>query len=87
MMNIKMVRMVHRKLFYNTELKMCDSKSELWRKTENLEGSEISKFGFEVQDWTFEGCSKSQITLKHIGTPSATIPIQFTCMPQTVAQN
>ena len=32
----KMVRMVHRNLFYNTELKNCDSKIELWRNTEHI---------------------------------------------------
>ena len=33
-LKIKMVRMVHRNLFYSTELKICDAKSELWRETE-----------------------------------------------------
>ena len=39
----KMVRMVHRNLFYEMGLEISDEKKELWTKTENLEGSEISK--------------------------------------------
>ena len=69
----KMVRMVHRNLFYNTELKICDLKSELWRKTENLEGWENWEIMFEVQNWTFEGCFEVKMTFKNILGASATI--------------
>ena len=41
LLEIKMVRMVDRNMFYNMELKMCDPKNELWRKTENLRRSKI----------------------------------------------
>ena len=40
MMKIKMVRMVHRNLFYNMNLNKYDSKWELRRKTDKLEGWE-----------------------------------------------
>ena len=35
----KMVRMVHRNLFYEMGLEISDEKHDLWAKTENLEGS------------------------------------------------
>ena len=58
--------MVYRKGSYSTELEICDRKSELWRKTENLRRSENSKFGFDVQTWTFEGCFNTKMILKNI---------------------
>ena len=73
----KMVRMVHRNLFYEMGLEISDEKKELWTKTENLEGSQISKISFEVQNVTFELCLKTKIILNNIGTPRATILIQF----------
>ena len=45
--------------------------------TENLEGWENWRFGFEVQNWTFEGCFEVEMTFKHILGVSATIPAQF----------
>ena len=65
-LKIKMVRMVHRNLFYNTELKISDPKSELWRKTEILRGWENSKFSCEVQYWTLEGVFKDRMIFKYI---------------------
>ena len=69
----KMVRMVHRNLFYEMGLEISDEKKELWTKTENLEGSKNSKISFEVQNGAFEGFVKDKITLKYIAVPSATI--------------
>ena len=69
----KMVRMVHRNLFYEMGLEISDEKKELWTKTENLEGSKNSKISFEVQNGVFEAFVKDKITLKYIAAPSATI--------------
>ena len=71
----KMVRMVHRNLFYEMGLEISDEKKELWTKTENLEGSKISKISFEVQNGTFELCLKTKMIFKNILTSSATILI------------
>ena len=73
LVNIKMVRMVHRKGFYNTELKICDGQNELLRKTEFLRRSKKSKFSVDVQNWTFEGCSKTKILFKIFLRSSAAI--------------
>ena len=45
-----MVRMVHRNLFYRTELEICDEKSELWRKSKMLEGGKIENSGFRLKN-------------------------------------
>ena len=54
--------MVYRKGSYSTELKICDRKNELWRKTEILRRSKNSKFSFEVQNWTLEEVFKDKMT-------------------------
>ena len=76
-MKIKTVRMVHRNLFYNMDLKIQDLKRELWGEIEDLEGWENLKFSFEVQNLTFEGCFEVKMTFKNILGVSATIPAQF----------
>ena len=59
-----MVRMVHRKGFYNTELKNCDPKMELWGKIEFLRRSKKFKILFGVQNLTFEEAFKDKIIFK-----------------------
>ena len=46
--------MVNRNLFYNTELKKCDPKRELMRKTEILRRWGGPKFKIEVQNLIFD---------------------------------
>ena len=72
-----MVRTVYRNLFYNIDLEFGDLNSELWRKTEILEGWEHSKIWFEIQNWTVKGCFDVKMTFKNILAVSATIPAQF----------
>ena len=76
-MKIKMVRMVHRKGFYNTELTVCDGIKELWTKTDFLRRSKNSKFSFEAQYLSFDGLFKDKMILKYIIIHSAIIPVQF----------
>ena len=73
LLKIKMVRMVHRKGFYSTELEICDEKSELWRKSKILGRSKNGKIRFEVQNLSFEGVFKDKMIFKNILTPSAII--------------
>ena len=47
---IKMVRMVHGKLFYEMGLEISDEKKELGRKSKKIEGSNKSKISPEVQN-------------------------------------
>ena len=61
----KMVRMVHRKGFYNTELKKCDPKMELWGKTEILRRSKNSKFSLVSQIGLLRRFSKTTLYLKY----------------------
>ena len=69
----KMVRMVHRNLFYEMGLEISDEKKELWTKSKLLGRSKNAKISFEVQNGAFEGFVKDKITLKYIAVPSATI--------------
>ena len=66
---IKMVRMVHRNLFYNKDFNIYDRKKELWRKTD-----------LGLQNLTFEGCFEMEMILKNILEVPATIPAQFPCI-------
>ena len=69
--------MVNRNLFYNTELKICDPKRELWRKTEILRRWGGPKFRIEVQNRTFEGCFETKMIFENILEVPDLIPLQF----------
>ena len=69
--------MVQRNLFYNTDMKICDPKMELWRKTEILMRWGGPKFRIEVQNRTFEGCFETKMILKSILEVPALLPTQF----------
>ena len=45
-----MVRMVHMNIFYRMDLEICDSKSELWTKTENSTFQKNENFSVGVQN-------------------------------------
>ena len=72
-----MVRMVHMNIFYRMDLEICDLKSELWAKTENIERSNKLKKWFEVQNGVSEAVPKTKMTFKNILEYSAIIPAQF----------
>ena len=74
-----MVRMVYRKGFYSTELKICDEKMELWRKTENIRLPKKMKNQFWGLTSTFEVIPKTEMIFKNILYYSWVIPSQFPC--------
>ena len=69
----KMVRMVHRNNFCGMGLEIRSPKSELWTKTEILEGWEIPKFSFEAQGGVLRVSTRPKMILKI----SWTIPNPF----------
>ena len=75
--NTKIVRMAHRNLFYDTDLKVCDQKRKLWRKTKILRRWGNLKFRIGVQNWTFEGCFEVKMILKNILKVPTVILAQF----------
>ena len=58
--------MVHMNIFYRIDLKICDSKSEFWTKTQRLGLSKNQKFSFGTQNGLFETDSESEMTSKYI---------------------
>lgn len=63
----KMVRMVHWNLFDDTEFEICDPTTELWRKTEHLEGWMKLKIPFRGSKGIFKGCSKIEMIFRNLG--------------------
>ena len=51
LLKTEMVRMVHRSLFYNTEMKFWMEKKELWRTTELVKGGEVENSGLRSKFW------------------------------------
>ena len=56
-----------------TDPRFNDPKNELWTKSKILRGSKISKISFEVQNVTFEGYIKDEMTFTIILTPKVII--------------
>ena len=51
MMKPKMVRMVHRNIFYDRDLEICDSKSRIWRKSKNWHFQKWSLKRWKLRFW------------------------------------
>ena len=63
----KMVHVVHMNIFYRMDLEKCDSKSEFWTNTGNLD---FRKTQSKIQFWgptlTFDANSKTEMMSKYI---------------------
>ena len=62
-MKTKMVRMVHRNLFYDMELRICDPKMELWRETEKHDFQKMKNLCW-YPTLNFDAISKTKMISK-----------------------